>query len=48
MIISRDGLDRIVAGPAIVADAWSTIVVPPGWQAAPIEGGHLRMIRIPA
>lgn len=47
-IISRDGLDRIVSGPAIVADAWSTIVVPPGWQAAPAEGGHLRMTRIPA
>lgn len=47
-IISRDGLDEVVSGPAIVADAWSTIVVPPGWQAAPAEGGHLRMTRIPA
>ncbi len=45
-IVSRDGLDRIVTGPAIVADAWSTIVVPPGWQAAPAEAGHLRMTRI--
>ncbi len=44
-VIARDGLDRVVAGPAVIADAWSTIVVPPGWQAAPAEGGHLRMIR---
>ena len=44
-IIARDGLDRVVAGPAIITDAWSTIVVPPGWQAAPAEGGHLRMTR---
>ena len=47
-IISRDGLGHVVSGPAIVADAWSTIVVPPGWQAAPAEGGHLRMTRTPA
>ncbi len=45
-IIARDGLDQIVTGPAIVADAWSTIVVPPGWQAAPAEGGHLRLTRV--
>ncbi len=35
--LARDGLVApvVVAGPAIVADAWSTIVIPPGWHAAP-------------
>ena len=45
-VAARDGLDRVVAGPAIVADDWSTIVVPPGWQVEPAGGGHLRMTRI--
>ncbi len=30
-------------GPAIVEDAWSTIVVPPGWSVAADAMGHLRI-----
>lgn len=32
-----------LAGPAIVEDAWSTIVVPPGWTVAADAMGHLRI-----
>lgn len=28
------GIEQIVAGPALIEDQWSTIVVPPGWSAA--------------
>ncbi len=30
-----------IAGPAIIEDEWSTIVVPPGWAARPDPHGHL-------
>ena len=39
-MLDRAGLRR-VTGPAIIADAWSTVVVPPGWQAAATAGGTL-------
>ncbi len=42
-ILSRDTLTMEVQGPAIIADRWSTIVVPPGWSARPHAGGHLLM-----
>ena len=45
-ILSRDGLAGVVRGPAIVADRWSTIVVPPGWQARPGADGHLVLTRV--
>ena len=45
-IVAREGLAGTVPGPAIIEDAWSTVVVPPGWQAAPDEAGHLFMTRI--
>ena len=32
-----------LAGPAIVEDAWSTIVVPPGWTITADAMGHLRI-----
>jgi N-methylhydantoinase A len=44
-IVSRDTLAGAVDGPAIIADAWSTVVVPPGWRAVPEAAGHLRMFR---
>jgi N-methylhydantoinase A len=34
-IVARETLCATIAGPAIIEDAWSTIVVPPGWQASP-------------
>ena len=39
----RDRLptDARIAGPAIVEDAWSTIVVPPGYTLSPDAMGHL-------
>ncbi|RJL20535.1 hydantoinase/oxoprolinase family protein [Bailinhaonella thermotolerans] len=40
----RAGLGR-VTGPAIVADAESTIVVPPGWDAAADENGNVVLAR---
>ena len=33
--------DGVVAGPAIIEDAWSTVVVPPNWQARPDDLGNL-------
>ncbi len=44
-IVDRAGMAAPVQGPAIVADAWSTTVVPPGWQAAPTGGGTLVLSR---
>ena len=34
-----------IAGPAIIEDDWSTIVVPPGWSATPDAAGHILMLR---
>lgn len=42
-IIDRDSLRGPVAGPAIIGDAWSTIVLPPGWRAAADDAGNLFM-----
>ena len=44
-IIDRAALTDIVHGPAIIEDAWSTVVVPPGWQARPDDGGNLFLTR---
>ena len=40
-IVDRVGLLYVIHGPAIIADAWSTVVVPPGWQADPLPGGNM-------
>ncbi|ONG43592.1 hydantoin utilization protein, partial [Pseudoroseomonas deserti] len=40
-ILARTGLRSPVQGPAIIEDAWSTVVLPPGWQAAPDPEGNL-------
>lgn len=34
---------RTLAGPAIVEDAWSTVVVPPGATLVADEAGHLHI-----
>jgi N-methylhydantoinase A len=44
-IIDRASLTDIVSGPAIIEDAWSTVVVPPGWQAKPDAAGNLSLTR---
>jgi N-methylhydantoinase A len=45
-IVDRAVLTDTVAGPAIIEDAWSTVVVPPGWQAKPDASGHLFLDRV--
>ena len=44
-IVDRAALTEIVSGPAIIEDAWSTVVVPPGWQAKPDATGNLFLTR---
>ena len=44
-ILHRDALDAIIRGPAIIEDAWSTVIVPPSWQARPQAAGHLVLTR---
>lgn len=43
-IVPRHEVTGVVPGPAIIQDRWSTVVVPPGWQAQ-ADGGHLRLTR---
>jgi N-methylhydantoinase A len=45
-VVDRAALPDIVRGPAIVEDAWSTVVVPPGWQAKADAAGHLFLTRV--
>ena len=33
----------MIAGPAVVEDAWSTVVVPPGATLVADEAGHLHV-----
>ena len=42
---ARAGLvaGRVLAGPAVVEDAWSTVVVPPGATLVADEAGHLHI-----
>jgi N-methylhydantoinase A len=44
-IVDRAAMVDIVNGPAIIEDAWSTVVVPPGWQAKPDAAGNLFLTR---
>ncbi|MBL8571316.1 MAG: hydantoinase/oxoprolinase family protein [Phreatobacter sp.] len=44
-IIARETLAATVSGPAIIEDAWSTVVVPPGWQARADDLGNLFLNR---
>jgi N-methylhydantoinase A len=45
-IVDRASMKEVVLGPAIIEDAWSTIVVPPGWQATPDTIGHLFLTKV--
>ncbi len=47
-ILDRDGLAAPAPGPAIIVDRWSTVVVPPGWQAAPDAHSNLFLTRTAA
>ena len=49
-VLDRNGMGKgdIVVGPAIIEENTATTLVPPGWQAMPIEGGHLSMTRTEA
>jgi N-methylhydantoinase A len=40
-ILDRETFSGEAAGPAIIEDAWSTIVVPPGWSARPDADGNV-------
>ena len=42
-VVDRAGMSGVVTGPAIIGDAWSTIVVPPGWRAVADKAGNLFM-----
>ncbi len=44
-ILPRETLTGTVAGPAIIEDAWSTVIVPPGWRARDDDIGNLFLTR---
>ena len=46
-VLDRNGLaiGDGVDGPAIIEESTTTTLVPPGWRAAVIEGGHLSMTK---
>ncbi|HKU97153.1 MAG TPA: hydantoinase/oxoprolinase family protein [Vineibacter sp.] len=44
-ILPRETLSGVVCGPAIIEDAWSTVVVSPGWQARSDDTGNLYLTR---
>jgi N-methylhydantoinase A len=39
-------MKEAVIGPAIIEDAWSTVVIPPGWQTKPDTIGHLFLTKV--
>jgi N-methylhydantoinase A len=45
-IVDRASMTEAVFGPAIIEDAWSTVVIPPGWQAKPDAIGHLFLTKV--
>jgi N-methylhydantoinase A len=45
-IVDRASMKEAVFGPAIIEDAWSTVVIPPGWQARPDAIGHLFLTKV--
>lgn len=44
-ILPRETLSGTTRGPAIIEDAWSTVIVPPGWQARGDAEGNLFLNR---
>jgi N-methylhydantoinase A len=47
-LLDRDKLAGTVSGPAIIQDAWSTVIVPPGWSARPDDLGNLFLSKVAA
>ncbi len=45
-IVDRASMQEVVRGPAIIEDAWSTVVIPPGWQAKPDAIGNLFLTKV--
>jgi len=45
LIVDRAAVAEVVRGPAIIEDAWSTVVVPPDWQVKPDSAGNLFLTR---
>lgn len=45
-IVDRASMKEAVIGPAILEDAWSTVVIPPDWQAKPDTIGHLFLTKV--
>jgi len=45
-IVDRASMKEAVIGPAIIEDAWSTVVIPPDWQAKPDATGHLFLTKV--
>jgi N-methylhydantoinase A len=45
-IVDRASMQDAVSGPAIIEDAWSTVVIPPGWQAKPDAIGNLFLTKV--
>ncbi len=45
-IIDRSTMTSTISGPAVIEDAWSTVVVPPGWQARPDASGNLYLAKV--
>ncbi len=45
-IVDRASMEEAVSGPAIIEDAWSTVVIPPGWQVKPDAIGHLFLTKV--
>ncbi len=45
-IVDRASMQDAVSGPAIIEDALSTVVIPPGWQAKPDAIGNLFLTKV--
>jgi N-methylhydantoinase A len=45
-VIDRSAMTSVVTGPAIIEDAWSTVVLPPQWQATPDSNGNLYLAKV--
>ncbi|WP_441230559.1 hydantoinase/oxoprolinase family protein [Tardiphaga sp. 215_C5_N2_1] len=45
-VIDRSAMTDTIIGPAIIEDAWSTVVLPPQWQAKPDANGNLYLAKV--
>jgi N-methylhydantoinase A len=45
-VIDRSAMTDTIIGPAIIEDAWSTVVLPPQWQATPDSNGNLYLAKV--